>query len=105
MLGLSSFTGSNQLLGIFSIVSLEKSLIWGFLFFFLWQGRVIFHESSEFWIELLTTTPEKQNNSHVKISYTSIDDNHTILLQVVCREFFFILSSLLLRIPTYLSTK
>ncbi|KAL9986473.1 hypothetical protein ACROYT_G000628 [Oculina patagonica] len=45
-------------------------------------GRIIFHESSEFWIELLTTTQEKQNNSQVKISYTSLDNNETILLQV-----------------------
>ena len=46
------------------------------------QGRIIFHESKEFWIELVTTTPEGQNHSKVKALYTSIDNN-TILLQVV----------------------
>ena len=37
----------------------------------------------------------------MKISYTSINDNHTILLQVVCRAFFFNFSSSFLYLTTY----
>ena len=44
---------------------------------------MFFYESSEFWIELLTTTPEDDNNSLVKISYTALADNNSILLEVV----------------------
>lgn len=50
---------------------------------FLQQGKIFFYESSEFWIELLTTTPEDDNNSLVKISYTALADNNSILLEVV----------------------
>ena len=43
---------------------------------------MIFHESREFMIELVTTTAEGESDSSVKTLYTSIDNN-TILLQVV----------------------
>lgn len=39
MLGLSSFTGSNQLLGIFCIVSLEKKLNLSVCYFFSLTGK------------------------------------------------------------------
>lgn len=53
-----------------------------------WQGKIIFHESNEFWIELQTTIPDGQvNNSEVKATYSSFD-NETILLQVVSASLY-----------------
>jgi len=53
-----------------------------------WQGKIIFHESNEFWIELQTTIPHGQmNNSEVKATYSSFD-NQTILLQVVSASLY-----------------
>ena len=48
----------------------------------IFQGNLIFHESREFMIELVTTTAEGENDSSVNALYTSIDNN-SILLQVV----------------------
>ena len=53
-----------------------------------WQGKIIFHESNEFWTELQTTIPDGQmNNSEVKATYSSFD-NETILLQVVSASLY-----------------
>lgn len=62
---------------------------------------MIFHESREFMIELVTTTAEGENDSSVETLYTSIDNN-TILLQVV-REKRDVLKCLFIYLLIYLS--
>lgn len=44
-------------------------------------GRLLFHESNELWIELVTSASKGRNNSNIKTLYSSFDNN-TILLQV-----------------------
>ena len=70
-----------------SPLSKKKNCMWRCVVI-SWQGKIIFHESNEFWIELQTTIPDGQvNNSEVKATYSSFD-NETILLQVVSASLY-----------------